>query len=958
MRKILHTGAVAMVFAASFLLRAQCAAAFTSKEQGVLDNAWLDMGVLVIGGAAIMVLGYHVVRTARRLRMKDSTLQQESSKRVKAEQALQHSQELISRIVQVHSEGMLVLSEEGTILFANPAAETLTGRSATSLEGFPFGFLAAREHEELDLLTQDGSRRVVEVRTEMLDWRGRQATLLCLRDVTESRLAEEKLRESKALLQSTFQSMKDLLVVLDKDHNILLSNWRGIEDQQELLAPDKPRCYEALFGQECACEDCPLQEVHLTGLSAEFERTDPQTGRIYQVRVSPIFDENDRVDRVVEHLRDITEERRAKDMLRESERNYRLLARNIPNAAVHMFNHNLEYVVSDGDILEALGLSDAFLKGKTIRDILPDNIAATLEPHYRAALRGERRTAEVELAGKVFEVRTLPMEDRGQGIIAGMVLSLDITQRKLAEARLRSSESRYRAVFDNAAVGVCTLDMQGKFIDVNHVYASMLGYAQEELFGMSILDVTFEEDRKRYETAFEQLVSGVAPRVFIEKENLRKDRSVVPVRVGLSLAPGHGQDKGYLVAVVEDITLRRRSEEELANYGRKLEAQVLERTSRLQHSLEQTRAAKNRIEAIVTSISEGVMVTDRDNCILLLNEQAENILGVKFVDTYCRQVTLVINRFSYKEKICRHIERAHETASYSFDFEVKDAAGKECIYQARTSAILNAAGAQDGVIIIMNDVTQERLVDRMKSQFISTAAHELRTPLTSIQGYTELLAARENLPPNAVVRYAGMANRMARQLSSIVNDLLDISRIESGKGFSFNLERTSVRDLIRNKVEVYSHRTDKHLLLTRFDSESGEAWVDAGRTEQVLENCISNAVKYSPQGGQICVSLVDDGDFLRVTVEDQGLGMNSEQLSRVFDHFYRAHDQNGKIQGTGLGMSIVKHIVEQQGGAVWLESEEGKGTAVHFTLPKKRMEADNSIQAHTADIWKKGEINA
>jgi signal transduction histidine kinase len=166
-----------------------------------------------------------------------------------------------------------------------------------------------------------------------------------------------------------------------------------------------------------------------------------------------------------------------------------------------------------------------------------------------------------------------------------------------------------------------------------------------------------------------------------------------------------------------------------------------------------------------------------------------------------------------------------------------------------------------------------------------------------------------------------------------VGDLLDIARIESERGFSLNKVSCNISDIISQVVPYFQEHTKKHRFEVVLPENPVELYVDKQKMEQVLKNLISNAIKYSPDGGLICVASKALAGYYEVSVADQGIGMAPEQVDKIFEKFYRADASNTAIEGTGLGMTIVKYIVEGHGGNIWVESEAGKGTTVRFTIP-------------------------
>lgn len=244
-------------------------------------------------------------------------------------------------------------------------------------------------------------------------------------------------------------------------------------------------------------------------------------------------------------------------------------------------------------------------------------------------------------------------------------------------------------------------------------------------------------------------------------------------------------------------------------------------------------------------------------------------------------------------------------------------------------------GHDNETVMYFQDITHALEVDRMKSEFLAMAAHELRTPMVSIFGFTELLLKRQF---DDVRRsdMLGTIHRQASVLINLVNELLDLARIEARRGKDFKRAAQPLQPLIQGVIGGLLVHNDGRKVVCDLPDEAVWVDVDTEKLSQALTNVLSNAYKYSPQGGNIELDLVwrdRDGRLeagMRVT--DHGLGMTPEQQSRVFERFYRA-DTSGNIPGTGLGMTIVKEIVELHGGQVSLHSAHGVGTTVTLWIP-------------------------
>ncbi len=360
----------------------------------------------------------------------------------------------------------------------------------------------------------------------------------------------------------------------------------------------------------------------------------------------------------------------------------------------------------------------------------------------------------------------------------------------------------------------------------------------------------------------------------------------------------------------------------------------------LEKEITERKKVEEKLDGILKSIADGLIVTDCRHRVILMNHAAEDLLGVQLSNVFGRFIDYAVEEKTLREKIKYTLNK--KTTGYKFDFKWPGNDPKHPrIMRARTSVIYNKEGKHSGIVTIIHDVTHERDVDRMKTEFLSTAAHELRTPLTSIQGFSEILLNKKGLTKKEVKKFLTYINDQAVNLANIVNDLLDISRIESGKGYSLHKVQCDFNEMIKEIISYYDKQVEKHTFKISLPSKTEEPFLDKDKIEQVLKNIIDNAIKYSPKGDEIRITCIKENNNVKVSVKDQGIGMTSEQVDKIFDKFYRVDTSDSAPTGTGLGMTIVKYLIEAHGGKVWVESELGKGTTVSFTIPLKSNTASN-----------------
>ena len=265
--------------------------------------------------------------------------------------------------------------------------------------------------------------------------------------------------------------------------------------------------------------------------------------------------------------------------------------------------------------------------------------------------------------------------------------------------------------------------------------------------------------------------------------------------------------------------------------------------------------------------------------------------------------------------------------------------GIERIYEAQAAFVTGLDGKGIGVVAILIDVTEIRSIDRMKSSFVAMASHELRTPLTAIKGFSSTLL--EGVDDDLYNKddqkeFLGIVVGECDRLRRLIDDLLNTSRIEAGESLKPNYTLVDVKTLIEKVAKVQQQSTVKHQIKVDIQSELPKAMVgDEDKLDQIMTNLMNNAIKYAPNGGEVTLHAVVKGNILRIGVRDQGLGIPKDYLTKVFDKFTRVNNEdNRKIYGTGLGLYLVKHLVEGvHMGKIWAESEVGVGSDFIFEIP-------------------------
>jgi PAS domain S-box-containing protein len=349
---------------------------------------------------------------------------------------------------------------------------------------------------------------------------------------------------------------------------------------------------------------------------------------------------------------------------------------------------------------------------------------------------------------------------------------------------------------------------------------------------------------------------------------------------------------------------------------------------------------KSRHELILNSIADGVYATDTHRVVLSWNPAAERILGYKAEEVIGRSCADFIRHQDEQGKVlCEEGCPIREAIASLQPTPIKQvygraADGRMVPLDVIVAPLRDAQGNLSGAVEVFRDVSLQREVERAKSDFVSVVSHELRTPLSSILGFSELMLTRE-ISGEKQRQWLEIILRESLRLSSLIDDLLDLSRIEAGR-IELKREPLNLRELIQERVELAQQQSEKHVVEAKLPADLPPVPADKHRVERVLTNLLSNAIKYSPEGSRVTVSarVNPDKGEIQISVADQGIGIPQEHQHKVFERFHMVDPAlTRKTGGTGLGLTVSKASVELHGGRIWVESEVGKGSTFHFTLP-------------------------
>ena len=477
----------------------------------------------------------------------------------------------------------------------------------------------------------------------------------------------------------------------------------------------------------------------------------------------------------------------------------------------------------------------------------------------------------------------------------------------LSEAleQARVNEERYRLVFMASSAGIAVVDEESRLKSVNPTLARVVGSGPGALEGSPVCEVF---------PSWPHLPSGSeageTPR---HTTGVRADGSTFQAEVAVGPLPG---SDGLRVLEVRDLS------EEIAR--RRAEARARE-----------VELERRRLDAIAGSLAAGVVILNDEGKLAYCNRRAAELLRCDHppIGAPVDDVARVL-----KEKVAADGEFARldrmlrgEPAPSEESVEVRVSGAPACVVQFTAFPVSTPDGELVGRGLLLSDVTLAREVDRLKTEFVALASHELRTPLTGILGFAELICADEDISPR-VRGWAAHVERESGRLAEIVEDLLDISRIESG-ALPMELEPSVLPDVVAKVLSPLRELAPRH----QFDvgGPAGvEVFADPARLGQIVSNLLTNAVKYSPAGGIIRIEWEETSGGAVLSVTDQGLGIPASEMDRLFTRFHRIERAGlESVRSTGLGLYLVKELVTRMSGDVMVSSREGEGSTFTVTLP-------------------------
>jgi PAS domain S-box-containing protein len=618
---------------------------------------------------------------------------------------------------------------------------------------------------------------------------------------------------------------------------------------------------------------------------------------------------------------DVTERKLATAALKTNQARLKLVIDNAP-ALISYVSADLRYRLINKAYESWFGFPAEDIVGKTMLEVVGPEAWKVLAPFIEAALGGERRSFDGPVSyrdgGERWISATYTPDFDPSGVVQGViVMVLDISQQKMVEARLRESEYYHRSLFEAAGVGNAEIDTEtGKFLRVNEKYCEILGYSKQELVEHhTYWEITHPDDRERNRGLIEPFIRGETSSFEIEKRYRRKDGSVVWVHVTCALLKQANGGGGRLLGVAQDITERRRAEEE-----------------------------RHKFVSLAENSTEFIGICDLHGRPIFVNDAGLRLVGL---DTVEEAKQMHVRDFFFPEDLgfidkgllpsAQQWSRSEVEVRFR-NFKTGEARWVICnVFPIKTEQ-----GVPVGFGTVSRDITERRETeqmlkesDRRKDEFLATLAHELRNPLAPISNALQIWS-RVGSDPQQSTRLRELMERQVQQLKRLIDDLLDVSRVSRGK-IQLRKEPLELSSIIEGAVESAKPFIDEsgHTLTVNLPVEVVRVEGDSGRLMQVFGNLLNNAAKYTPRNGTIEIGGRVEGRFVEVTVRDTGSGVPEEMLLSIFEAFTQVHHNLDRAQGgLGIGLTLVKNLVEMHGGTVEARSEgAGKGSEFIVRLP-------------------------
>lgn len=470
------------------------------------------------------------------------------------------------------------------------------------------------------------------------------------------------------------------------------------------------------------------------------------------------------------------------------------------------------------------------------------------------------------------------------------------------------------------------LQNDNPIIYCNKAFEKITGYSHNEIIGHNC---RFLQAQDRIQDKRDMIKRAVkdGEECRVEIRNYRKNGSLFWNELLISPVKNNEGTVTHFIGVQNDITERKKTENDLRAEKASFERKIIERTKELNDN-------EAFLSSIIQTVRESLLVLDADYKVLSANSHFLNSFKVTKEDTVGKVLFELGNHQWDIEALKVLLTKILPTNNPVIDFEVEH----DFPYIGKKVMLVNAYRIEfegqykDRILIAIEDITEKKEIDRRKDDFLSIASHELKTPLTTIKGLVQLLHRMK--PEESSEKYDKTLDKTAlyvERLNNLISELLDTSRIQSGN-IEIHKEPFNIDKILHDTVETLALATPAFDINLQSDTEAIING-DELQISQVINNLISNAIKYSPNSNKVEVYATRVGNFVKVSVKDYGMGISAQDQAKIFERFFRSRDIQKKFPGMGIGLYICHEIVAGHQGTLWVESEMGSGSTFNFTLP-------------------------
>jgi PAS domain S-box-containing protein len=654
------------------------------------------------------------------------------------------------------------------------------------------------------------------------------------------------------------------------------------------------------------------------------------------ISTSPIFDETGQYIGALATVIDITEHKLAEAALRASEAKLNNVLDNAV-AAVYSFrvfaNSDWEYDYFSSGAQSIYGYSaDEFLSDQQLwNSRIPRRDWEPMAPYYfENILAGRTTTSEYRFRCKdntlCWISETLrSRRDDAQDCWVVTAVSVNITDRKLAEVELRKSEEKFRAIFENAAIGIIvSLPSDRKITQSNLAFQQMLGYSAEELATLDYTHITNAEDLLIEQQLIQKALKEKQNTYTLEKRHLCKDGQIIWVNIVASLIWKKNRQLQMTIVMIENISERKRAEAVL-------------------------RDNEAHFRKVFADAPIGVALVTSEGQITQANSAFCQMLDYSELELKTQLAYDLIHIEDVEQHLsCTRQLFNQEIPQYKIEGRFLQSNGK--IVWVKVTAVLFQESSSGMLykLVMFENITERRAVEQMKDHFVSVVSHELRTPLTSIRGSLGLLATGQiGILTSEGQEVLDIAILESQRLMRLVSDIMDLERLRSGH-ISLVKSFCRVSDLIARAVDSVRAIANKSKIEIEASAVSGTVWVDGDRIIQTLINLLDNAIKFSSPNCRVWVTVQFMTEAIEISdkapftaspgvlfeVKDQGSGIPPDKIGTIFEPFEQVNTKDFRHKGgTGLGLAICQNIIQGHGGQIWATSILDQGSSFFFTIP-------------------------